>query len=113
MELRDARTEADKDTADELIKVVSEDYNARLEKAASRLDKSSREYWGENSRNVKRALALIVTNSTTLDDDKKNELKEIIISYRDLQLDSDHEFTRAAFEKKVGFFLSGCSPQGV
>lgn len=104
LELRDARTETDKDTADELIKVVSEDYNARLEKAASRLDKSSREYWGENSRNIKRALALIVTNSTTLDDDKKNELKEIIISYRDLQLDSDHEFTRAAFEKKVGFF---------
>lgn len=104
LELRDARSEADKDTADELIKVVTEDYNIRLEKAAARLDRNSREYWEENSKNVKRALALIVTNSTTLDDDKKNELREIIISYRNLQLESDHEFAKAAFEKRVGFF---------
>ena len=103
-ELRNVRTETDKDTADELIKVVTEDYNARLEKAATRLDKSSREYWEENSKSIRRALALIVTNSTTLDEDKKNELKEIIISYRELQLDSEHVFTRAAFEKKVAFF---------
>ena len=103
-ELRNVRTETDKDTADELIKVVTEDYNARLEKAATRLDQSSREYWEENSKSIRRALALIVTNSTTLDEDKKNELKEIIISYRELQLDSEHVFTRAAFEKKVAFF---------
>ena len=104
MELRDTRTETDRDTADELIKVVTADYNDRLEGAASRLDRSSREYWEEKSKKVKKALALIVTNSTTLDDDKKNELRELIVSYRDLLLISEHVFTKDAFEKKIAFF---------
>ena len=103
-ELRDTKTETDKATADEFIQVVTDDYNKRLENAAGRLDKNSRDYWEENSKNVKRALALIVTNSTTLDDDKKNELRELIISYQDLVLDSEHVFSRDAFEKKVAFF---------
>lgn len=103
-ELKDARTESDKATADKLIKLVTADYNKRLEKAAARLDKNSREYWEENSKNVKRALALIVTNSTTLDEEKKKELRELIISYHDLLFDSEHVFTKDAFEKKVAFF---------
>ncbi len=104
LELNDVRTETNKATADELIEVVTADYNDRLEAAAYRLNNNSRDYWEENSKKVKRALALIVTNSTTLDEEKKSELKEIIIAYRDLILDSEHVFAKAAFEKRVGFF---------
>lgn len=103
--LRDVRTETDKATADELIEVVTADYNKRLEAAADRLDNNSRDYWENNSREIKRELAVIVTNSSTLDDEKKTELKEIIISYRDLILDREHVFTKDAFEKKVAFFI--------
>ena len=103
-ELKDARTEIDKATADELIEDVTADYNKRLETAADRLDRNSRYYWEDNSKDIKRALALIVANSTTLDEEKKSELKEIIISYRDLVLDSEHVFAKAAFEKKIAFF---------
>lgn len=102
--LKEVRTETDKATADELIEMVTADYNDRLELAANRLNENSREYWEENAEQVKEALALIITDSTTLDDEKKAELKEIIISYRDLVLDSEHVFSKDAFEKKLAFF---------
>ena len=103
-ELKEVRTETDKATADELIEVVTDDYNKRLEAAADRLNNNSRNYWEENSQKTKRALALIVANSTTLDEEKKTELKAIIISYRDLILGNEHVFTKDAFEKRVAFF---------
>ena len=101
VELRNARIASDKDTVDEIIKEVSSDYDDRLNKAIQSIDNASRQYWENSAQDVKQILLKIVMDSTTLDDDKKEELSNIIITYRDIEFKDENVFQRADFEKKV------------
>ena len=44
---------------------------------------------------------MIVAESPTLDDDKKKELEEIIISYGSVKFTDEHVFEKANFERKL------------
>lgn len=103
-ELREVRIKSDKEASDEIIKVVTEDFDNRGDKATSRIDSASREYWQENTERVKTELSMIVAESPTLDDDKKKELEEIIISYGSVKFTDEHVFEKANFERKLNLF---------
>lgn len=105
-ELQNAKSEADKDTANALIKFVTDDFNNRLESAAGRMDNSSREYWDENAKDIKKELSQTVAKSNSMDEKKKKELKDLILSYPDLSFHSEHVFHRNDFEAKVAFFFA-------
>ena len=100
-EMKDIKTKADIETSDELIRGVTEDFNNRGSDATSNIDMASREYWEGNTAKVKKELILIVAESPTLDDDKKRELEEIIISYDKVQFTDQHVFEKAHFERKL------------
>lgn len=100
-ELHKTKVEIDKETADELIKAVSDDYNGRRGVSIKDIDSSSKQYWERNAEAVKKELSLIVANSTTLDEAKKKELEQIIINYGDIAFDGPHEFEKTIFAKKI------------
>lgn len=99
-----SRIEADKATADELIRFVSEHFNCKGDIATKNMDSCSRKYWEDNAGRIKEALSIIVTNSPTLDDDKKKELAEIIINYESICFGDEHVFRKTAFEKTWRLF---------
>lgn len=100
-ELREVKIKSDKEASDEIIKVVTEDFDNRGDKATSHIDTTSREYWEANTERVKTELSMIVAESPTLDDDKKKELEEIIISYGSVKFTEEHVFEKANFERKL------------
>ena len=104
LELREVKIKSDKEASDELIKVVTEDFDNRGDNATANIDAASRDFWEKNTENVKTELSLIVAESPTLDDDKKKELEEIIISYDSVKFTDEHVFEKGNFERKIYLF---------
>lgn len=100
-EWHDTKVQADRETAEKLLRVMSEDYDNRSDRAEREIDKASRDYWELRTSEIKEKLSFIVANSATLDDEKKKELEEIIISYESLEFLEEHIFKKADFAKKV------------
>ena len=100
-EWHDTKVQADRETAETFLRVMSEDYDNRSDKAEKAIDKASRDYWESRTNEIKSQLSYIVANSATLDDEKKKELEEIIISYESLEFLEEHIFKKADFAKKV------------
>ena len=105
IDLKDTKVLSDKETADDLLRAITKSYNTRIEKAITNIDDASRQYWDNNAISAKDELIQIVANSTTIDDDKKEELSEIILSYGKVKFKDKHEFTKAAFEKKLWLLM--------
>ena len=100
-ELREVKIKSDKEASDEIIRVVTEDFDNRGSAATAHIDAASREYWEVNTETVKTELSMIVSESPTLDEDKKKELEEIIISYGSVKFTDEHVFEKANFERKL------------
>ena len=103
-ELRDVKIKSDREASDEIIKVVTEDFDVRGANSTAKVDAASRAYWETNTEKVKTELSMIVAESPTLDDDKKKELEEIIISYGSVKFTDEHVFEKASFERKLKLF---------
>ncbi|MBP3898970.1 MAG: dynamin family protein [Mogibacterium sp.] len=103
-ELREVKIKSDKEASDEIIKVITEDFDARGASATANIDTVSRDYWQTNTEQVKTGLSLIVAESPTLDEDKKKELEEIIISYGSVKFTDGHVFEKANFVRKLNLF---------
>lgn len=97
----DARIDADKETADELVSVMTDDFNERIDQAAEVIDKASQNLWERRAEETKDALLKIIAEASTIDDDKKKELSNIIISYGSIRFDNEHVFEKPEFEKKL------------
>lgn len=104
LELREVKIKSDKEASDELIKVITNDFDTRGDKATANIDAASREFWEKNTEKVKTELSLIVAETPTLDDDKKKELEEIIISYESVKFTDEHVFEKGNFERKINLF---------
>ena len=102
-ELRETKIKTDKETADELINAITDDFNERADRAVRTVASASRKYWEQNADKIKGELLSIVADSNTLDDDKKGELAEIITSYETVKFKDDQEFEKADFEMKIHF----------
>lgn len=100
-EWNEIREEAYKATADQLIDSISDDFNKRVRSSIEKTDSTSRGYWEKNALSIKEKLIEIVTDSSSLDESKKKELSEIIISYGDIEFGEEHVFKKASFEKKL------------
>lgn len=97
----DARIVADKETADELVAVMTDDYNNRIDQAIEKIDKASQNLWEKRAEETKDALLKIIADAPTIDDDKKKELSNIIISYGSIIFKNERVFERPEFEKKL------------
>ena len=104
---RDTRHQIDKAVADKLLKMVSDDYIARLEHAYTLLDEKSKGYWTGKTEELRKVLAKIVTGSDVLTDERREELERIIITYQKLsfpETPAEEIFNRENFEYRIKFF---------
>lgn len=86
-ELQSTKREANKETAKLLLDKVKNDYFNLSEEVQNKIDAKSKAYWTNKSIQIKQELSKIITGSTALSDDKRTELSEIIMTYRDIYFD--------------------------
>ena len=86
-ELQSTKKEANRETANLLLDKVKEDYLHLSSNAQIKIDAASKEYWTKRSEQIKKEFSQIITGSTALSDDKRTEISEIIMTYRDIQFD--------------------------
>lgn len=100
----ETRREVDKATSDELLRYITEMYDRRLEEIYEMLDEKSKDFWATNTEELRKLLAIIVTGSDVLTDEKKTALERVIIEYEQLSFDerkAEDVFRRWYFEKTI------------
>ena len=106
-ELNDIRKRVDKATADDLLGDVTKEFNKRFDTAQALLDESSRHFWGEKTGMFKELLIGIVSGTSVLDADKREELEKIIIAYGDIVFEHHAEEILLKHNFKKGFRIGG------
>lgn len=104
---KDIRHQIDKTASDNLLEIVTRNYIERLERAHNLLDETSKEYWTNNTENLRRILAKTVTGSEVLTDERREELERIIITYQKLSFPetaAEEIFNKENFEYHVKIF---------
>lgn len=102
-EFIDARKEIDKATAGKLLEEVTDEFKAHFDKAQRKLDMESRQYWGMKTQQTKDGLIKIVTGTTALTDEKREEISNIIINYGSIDFKNQAEeiFFSEDFSKTI------------
>lgn len=103
-EWQETKRDADKAASDELINYIRETFTYHVNEAQRMLETQSKNYWATMADQLKQELSQIVTNSTALSDQKRDELAGIIIEYQQLAFESRAEmiFDKMAFLRMFG-----------
>ena len=101
--LIDVKHSVDKTASDELLDEIKINFTNHINNAQDKLENASYEYWKNEADEIRHKLIDIVAGSDVLSDDKKDELKDIILSYEDVDLENIAEdtFIRDDFEKGI------------
>ena len=94
-----AEKEIDKETSDELLKIVIDKYKENIIEAQEILSNSIKEHWQQNALSLRNNLIEIITGSDALSSTQREELSNIIMSYQQLSFndDADDVFIKARF----------------
>ena len=101
---REVRHSVDRAVADQLMTSVKEQFVEKMESSFITLDYESKEYWTAQTESLRRQLALLITGAEELTPVQKEELEQIIITYRKLEFeDSDSQsiFQKENFERSI------------
>lgn len=101
--LSDTEKTIDKATAEKLLNDVTDEFNRKFVEAKTMLDDNSKQYWGTKSTQFKNQLVEIVTGSTVLNEEKRQELETIILTYGDIVFEhhADEIFLKEDFRKGI------------
>lgn len=101
--LSDTQHDVDRTASDELFGKIKVDFTAHITEAQSSLEAESRAYWSDRATAIRNELIAVVTNSTALSNEKKNELTDLILSYEELKLDdiAENSFVKDDFERGI------------
>lgn len=102
-ELNDTKKKVEKATADDLLDDVTDEFKKRFNAARALMDESSRCFWGDKTRIFKELLIGIVSGTSVLDADKREELEKIIIAYGDIVFEHHAEEILLKNNFKKGF----------
>ena len=99
--LADVKHSVDKTASDELLDEVKTVFTNHINEAQNIIEEESDLYWKNKANEIRQKLVDIVSGSDVLTDDKKAELKDIILSYEDVNLENiaDDTFIRDDFER--------------
>lgn len=103
--LSDINKDMDRNVDDQMIEMINKDFKSYCMQAQEILNDESIKYWSNVAMQVKRRLIQIVTGSNALEDEKKDELSGIIISYQSVDLKK--EFNKLDYEDnfKIGNYV--------
>lgn len=94
-----AKREIDKETSDELMKIVIDRYKENIIEAQEILSNSIKEHWQQNALSLRTTLIGIITGSEALSSTQRDDLSNIIMSYQPLSFndDADNVFIKERF----------------
>lgn len=94
-----AKKEIDKETSDELLKIVNDTYKENIIEAQETLSNSIKEHWQQNALSLRTNLIGIITGTDALSSTQRDDLSNIIMSYQPLSFndDADNVFIKARF----------------
>ena len=101
---REVRRESDRAVADQLMASVKEQFIEKMEGSFNILDTESKEYWTTQTESLRKQLAQLITGAEELTPLQKDELEQIIITYRQLEFeDNDVQsiFQKENFERSI------------
>lgn len=98
------RHDVDRAAADDLLNYVTNYFEEKLIEFHKLLDEKSREYWTNNTEEIRKLLAKEVSGSEVLTDDRREELERIIITYEQVVFSENNAvnlFKKVDFERKL------------
>lgn len=100
-----SRSEIDRATSDEIMKIVVERYKNSILDAKEKASAVTKQHWIDNAEILKNTLVAIITGSDVLSDAQREELSEMIINHQGLMIDDEANsvFVKAKYLK--GQFL--------
>ena len=107
MKKAETQKEIDRAAADDLLKHVTDTYQTKLAEMHSLIEEKSREYWTWKTELIRDVLAQIVSGSEVLTDERRQELRQIIITYQKLYFSEssmDEIFKKDYFEWRIQLF---------
>jgi len=104
--LGERQREVDRQAADLLLDYVRDSFSNAFELMASDVEIRSKRYWRHVAEETRSLLYETATGSTALSEEKRNEIGDIIIHFRDLELTTDAEelFSRSELEETLRLF---------
>lgn len=104
-EMDSSRSEIDKATSDEIMKIVVNRYKRSILDAKEKASSVTKQHWIDNAETQKNTLVAIITGSDALSAKQREELSEIIINHQGLMIDDEANsiFVKAKYLK--GQFL--------
>ncbi len=87
----------DSETAQELLNEVTLTFKDSITEIEQMLDVNSRQYWDHRNTLFKKSLVDIVTGTSILDEEKQEELANIIMSYKDIKFVTNEIFKNDDF----------------
>ncbi len=83
--------DVDKETADELLQIVVDDYKRNVMIAKEMLSVAIRDVWQNDAQTLKNTLVSIITGSDALTSVQREELSAIIMDFKKLEFNDDAE----------------------
>lgn len=92
-----AGREIDKESSDELLQIVTEEYKKNVFASKEKLSEAVKEYWIASSQLLRKKLIEIITGSEALLSTQREELSDIIINYQGMEFNDtfDNIFIKA------------------
>lgn len=96
-----SRSEIDKATSDEIMKIVVERYKTSILDAKEKASAVTKQHWIDNAETLKNTLVAIITGSDALSAKQREDLSEIIINHQGLMIDDEANniFVKAKYLK--------------
>lgn len=96
-----SRSEIDKATSDEIMKIVVDRYKKSIIEAQEKASAVTKQHWMDNAETLKNTLVAIITGTDALSAKQREELSEIIISHQGLVIDDEANkvFVKAKYLK--------------
>lgn len=100
-EMDSSRSEIDKATSDEIMKIVVNRYKRSILDAKEKASSVTKQHWIDNAETQKNTLVAIITGSDALSAKQREELSEIIINHQGLMIDDEANsiFVKAKYLK--------------
>lgn len=109
-EMDSSRSEIDKATSDEIMKIVVDRYKNSILEVQEKASAVTKQHWMDNAETLKNTLVAIITGTDALSAKQREELSEIIINHQGLVIDDEANkvFVKAKYLKGqfLGFRLS-------
>lgn len=92
-EMTEAESALDRETSDDIMAYVVEEYKKNVLTAQDILGRSIKEHWQQNTQLLRNSLIDIISGSEALNSTQREELSKIIINYHTVEFKDDAEET--------------------